>query len=404
MESTNFTTAYNEIIAHPIVPLEGTKLQSIHHALNILNHPEQGMEFIHVAGTNGKTSVATRIDAYLHATGLKTGLFISPHVQSPTERICINSEPISEQDFVQYFGAVKEALVPENAFDVLGFFDIFFLMALLAYRDSDVDVAVIETGIGGLHDSTNVINAKTAVITHIDIDHANILGNTLAQIAHQKAGIIKEGAKVFSSAQVAEVKAVIDEIAKYKHTGGRYVIKSDFFPNTNDVLAKTVAESYIGRGLTSSEAITANTLVRLPGKFETLPNNILLDSAHNPDGARALCQALSERKVGADSLFIGVVSISRDKDASGILKALHPIFTKVILTENSSERATLANKLHDIALQHYDATQIIVEPDFKRALNIAKSEQAKLGKNAWIVVTGSVMTAGEARELIVNNE
>lgn len=419
-------------------------LRRIADLVDVLGSPHQAVPVIQVAGTNGKTSTARMIDTLLREFGLRTGRFTSPHLQSVTERICIDGEPISKERFVEIyddvlpFADLVDSRAEEDPPIRLSFFEMMTGMAFAAFVDAPVEVAVIEVGLGGTWDSTNVADAQVAVVTPIGIDHAAILGDTVALIADQKAGIIKSGATAVLATQepeaaevlirrVSEVDAMVARegaefglIDRSVAVGGQQLtlqglggVYNDIFlplhgahQAQNAVIALAAVEAFFGAGKQGPldvETVRAGFAnVRSPGRLEVVRSapTVLLDAAHNPHGMTATVAALQE--AFDFRRLIGVVAISTDKDAAGMLGLLEPVVDELVVTANSSYRSMDVDTLAAAAVEVFGPDRVTVEPRLDDALETAVNlaEDGETVGGAGVIVTGSVITAGEARTLL----
>ncbi|MFJ7203078.1 bifunctional folylpolyglutamate synthase/dihydrofolate synthase [Streptomyces sp. NPDC098789] len=409
--------------------------------MDVLGSPQRAYPSIHVTGTNGKTSTARMVEALLVAFELRTGRYTSPHVQSITERISLDGLPISHERFVETYHDVKPYVEMVDAAEEyrLSFFEVLTGMAYAAFADAPVDAAVIEVGMGGSWDATNVIDGSVAVITPISLDHTDRLGSTPGEIAQEKGGIIKQGAAVIlaqqpvDAAQVLLKKAVeVDAtvaregmefgvVAREVAVGGQHLTlrglggeyEGIFLPlygahmAHNAAVALAAVEAFFGIGAEHARPLDVDTVrkafasVSSPGRMEVVRRSptVVLDAAHNPAGALATAAAVTESF--GFSRLIGVVAASEGKDVRGVLEAFEPIFAEVVITENSSHRAMGADELATVAVEVFGAERVQVEPRLDDALEAAitlAEEEAEFG-GAGVLVTGSVITVGEARLL-----
>ncbi|MGZ4559708.1 MAG: bifunctional tetrahydrofolate synthase/dihydrofolate synthase [Mycobacteriaceae bacterium] len=416
--------------------------------MDMLGSPQRNYPAVHVAGTNGKTSVTRMIDALFTRLQLRTGRMTSPHLQMVTERIGIDNEPISPERYVEAFTDIApfiQMVDERSAADggpAMSKFEVLTAMGFSAFADAPVDVAVVEVGLGGTWDSTNVIDAQVAVITPIATDHTEYLGTEITGIAAAKAGIIKADSTVILAEQSPEItetllRRCIEVDASVAREGfefavlGRQVavggqqlqlqglggIYDDIFlplhgehQAHNAVLALAAVEAFFGAGpnrqLDSDAVRDAFASVTAPGRLERVRSapTVFIDAAHNPHGARALATALSEefdfRKL------VGVIAVMADKDATGILAALEPVLDELVVTQNSSPRAMDADVLADQAVARFGDERVVVAPNMAEALETAiamaedVAEPGESVSGAGVVVTGSVVTAGEARTLL----
>jgi dihydrofolate synthase/folylpolyglutamate synthase len=414
----------------------------------LLGDPQRAYPVVHLTGTNGKTSTARMIDTLVRAAGLRTGRFTSPHVESMTERICIDGDPVDEETFVEAYNEVAPYLAlaeddPASSGHPLSFFETVVGMAFAAFADAPVDVAVVEVGMGGSWDATNVADATVAVIGPISVDHAKYLGDRPAEIAVEKAGIIKAGSTVVVARQQEDVAQVIAERAAevgatvlwegrdfgvesfVPAVGGQMVTLRGvngeydevFIPlygahqAQNAALALAAFEAFSSG--TKGDRVLDVELVReafgqvtSPGRLEVVRRSptIVLDAAHNPAGAVATAEAVSESFTF--SPLIGVVGVMADKDYEGLLAAFEPVMAAVVCTQNSTDRAMPAEDLAEVARGIFGVDRVHV----RRRLVDAIDEAATLAEaggtygeaigSGGVLVTGSVVTVGEARRMI----
>jgi dihydrofolate synthase/folylpolyglutamate synthase len=420
-------------------------LSRIEALLDLLGSPQRAYPAIHLTGTNGKTSTARMIESLLRAHGLRTGLYTSPHLDSVRERITVDGAPVSEERFVEIYGEVAPvaAFLDErvSTSETLTYFDMTTAMALAAFADAPVDVAVIEVGLGGADDSTNVLQAGTCVITPIGLDHTEWLGNTVEEIATAKAGIIHSGATVILADQpppaLGPVRRRCAEVgADYVREGNEFAVLvralavggqvltlqglGGVYPDIvlplhgahqaqNAVVALAAAEAFLGAGagtrqLDPDVVREAFGGVTSPGRLERIRTapTILLDAAHNPHGMAATVAALTEEF--AFSRLIAVMAVLADKDVAGMLELLEPIADAIVCTRNSSPRALSADDLAAVASETFGEERVARAPGLPDAIEAAvtlaevdlEGELAAVG----ILVTGSVVTVADARRLL----
>jgi dihydrofolate synthase / folylpolyglutamate synthase len=412
--------------------------------VDLLGEPQRAYRSVHLTGTNGKTSTARMIEELLHAFGLRTGRYTSPHLSSITERIVLDGEPISPRRFVDTYAEIAPYLeLVDGQFDTrLSFFEVMTALAYAVFADAPVDVAVVEVGLGGEWDATNVLDGQIAVVTPIDLDHTALLGGTVEAIAREKAGIIKADATAILAAQPAGAAsellaravavgaavareglefgvverslAVGGQVLRLQGLGGVY--DEVFLPlygahqAQNAAVALAAVEAFFGAGAASGpvdvETVrTAFAAVRSPGRLETVraAPTIVLDAAHNPHGMRASVAALVE--AFDFRRLVGVVGILADKDVPGLLRPLEPVLDEIVVTQNSSPRALPADALGGVAVEIFGADRVRVEPRLDDAIEaaVALAEQSDddVLAGAGVLITGSVITAGEARSLLV---
>ncbi|MFD5318552.1 bifunctional folylpolyglutamate synthase/dihydrofolate synthase [Streptomyces sp. NPDC127098] len=419
-------------------------LSRIRPLMDVLGEPQRSYPAIHITGTNGKTTTGRMIEALLGAFELRTGRFSSPHVQSITERISLDGEPIAAERFVATYEDVKPyvELVDAQQPYRLSFFEVLTGMAYAAFADAPVDVAVVEVGMGGTWDSTNVIDGQVAVLTPIALDHTEKLGTTPEAIAVEKSGIIKPGARVVLAQQpsieaagvvlrrAVEVDATVaregmefgvlsrevavgGQLLTLRGLGGEY--PEVFLPLHGEHMAHNAAvalaavEAFFGVGddrpartLDAEVVRAAFASVTSPGRLEVVRSSptVVLDAAHNPAGAQATAAAISESF--GFSRLIGVVGASAGKDVRGLLEAFEPVFTEVVVTSNTSHRAMDVDELAALAVEVFGEERVQVEPRLDDALDeaITLAEEEHEYGGAGVLVTGSVITVGEARLLL----
>lgn len=350
------------------------ELDRIGQLLDLLGSPQRAYPSIHLTGTNGKTSTARMIDSLLRAFGLHTGRYTSPHLESVRERISLDGEPISEERFAAVYREVAPLveLVDKQAAEPLTYFDVTTALAFATFADAPVDVAVVEVGLGGAEDATNVLSAGVCVITPIGLDHTEWLGDTLTDIALAKAGIVHAGATVVTALQpeeaagpildrCAEVGATIareggefgvvhravavgGQVLTLQGLGGRY--DDVFLPlhgahqAQNAALALAAVEAFLGAGagrMLDVEPVRQGFAgVSSPGRLERVRSapTILLDGAHNPHGMAATVTALQEEF--AFRRLVVVLAVLSDKDAETLLDLLQPVADAVVVTVNTS--------------------------------------------------------------------
>ncbi len=411
--------------------------------VDLLGQPQRSFRSIHLTGTNGKTSTARMVDDLVRAFGLRTGRFTSPHLAEITERIVVDGEPVSARTFVEAYRELVPFLdLVDGQFDInLSFFEVMVALAYSIFADAPVDVAVVEVGLGGEWDATNVIDAEVAIVTPIDLDHTQLLGDTVAEIAKEKAGIIKPDATAVMAAQPADAAAellrravdvgasvareglefgVLDrrvavggQVMNLQGLGGVY--DEVFLPlhgayqAQNAALALAAVEALLGVGAASGPLDVATVrevfaAVRSPGRLEAVraAPTVLVDAAHNPHGMAATVAAVGE--AFDFRRLVGVVGVLADKDARAMLSVLEPVLDEIVITQNSSPRADPADQLAAVAVEVFGAERVTVEPRLDDALETAVrlAEESPDGvlSGAGVLVTGSVITAGEARTML----
>ena len=427
-------------------------LERVEAVLDLLGNPERTYRVVHVTGTNGKTSTVRMIERLLAATGMRTGRFTSPHLATIRERIALDGEPIGEEGFIAAWEDVAPCirLVDERSQSAggprLSFFEVLTVMALAAFADHPVDVAVVEVGLGGTWDSTNVVASDVEVITPVGRDHCAWLGDSLEEIAANKAGIIKDGATLVTAAQPAAVQAVIAAAAaehgvvwrreldpeedpgepgagilrvvdRTPAVGGQMVVLATaaavyedvFVPLHGDYQARNallalaaVEAVFGGRALPAKVVEDGFASVTSPGRLEVLRSSptVLVDAGHNPHGVSALVGAVEE--VFDFRHLVAVVGVMADKDAEGILSVLEPVTDAVVVVPIDSPRAMDVEDLADIAREVYGADRVVVAEDLaggvERAVSLSEGFDAPLTASGVLIV-GSVVLAARARAL-----
>ncbi len=409
--------------------------------VDVLGTPQRGYPVVHLTGTNGKTSTARMADALLTEIGLRTGRYTSPHLQQATERISVDNRLVTPERYVEIYRDVAPfvELVDAKGGVPLSKFEVLTAMGFSAFADAPVEAGIVEVGLGGRWDATNVVDGAVAVITPIGVDHVEFLGADLLGIVREKAGIIKPGAVAVLAAQdkaVAEVLlercteldvqvaregvefgvrdrelAVGGQRLTVQGLGG--VVDDIVLPlhgehqASNAALALAAVEALIGAGprqpVDPDVIRAAFAGVSSPGRLERLAAGpevptVLADAAHNPHGARALAAALtSEFRF---TRLVGVLGVMRGKDARGMLAELEPVLHEVVVTANSSPRAMDPDELGALAAEVFGRDRVSVEPALAHAVEQARELAEEGGESGvGVIVTGSVVTAGEARTL-----
>jgi len=368
----------------------------------LLGDPQTAYPVIHLTGTNGKTSTSRMVDTLLRALDLRTGRFTSPHVERMTERISVDGDPLTDEEFVAAFNDVAPYmhLVDDSEDHPLSFFEAVVGMAYARFAEAPVDVAVVEVGMGGSWDATNVADAAVAVVLPIAVDHAKYLGDSPAVIAVEKAGIIKP-----SSAVGGQVVSLQGLRARYDEV---FLPLYGAHQAQNAAVALAAVEAFLSGGevLDGDVVRAAFAEVTSPARLEVIRRSptVLLDAAHNPHGAEATAAALDDSFVF--SPLIGVIGVMDDKDAEGLLAAFEPHLAHVVCTQNSTDRAMPAETLAVTAREVFGEHRVTVEPRLADAIDqaaaLAEAGEAvgeSIGSGA-VLVTGSVVTAGEARTML----
>jgi len=422
--------------------------------MELLGSPQRSYPSIHVAGTNGKTSVTRMIDALLTALHRRTGRTTSPHLQSAVERISIDGKPVTPAQYVDTYREIEPfvELVDKQSEAAGGpkmsKFEVVTAMAFAAFADAPVDVAIVEVGMGGRWDATNVVDAPVAVITPIGLDHMDYLGEHVAEIAGEKAGIIRKAAddlvpvdtvavigrqlpeamEVLLAETVRADAAVAREDSEFAVLGRQIAVGGQLlelqglggvYPELflplhgehqahNAAIALAAVEAFFGAGADRQldlDAVRAGfAAVTSPGRLERMRSapTVFIDAAHNPAGAAALAAALGEE---FDFRFlVGVISVMSEKDVDGILAALEPAFDQVVVTHNGSPRAMDVEALAWRAEERFGPERVVTATTLADAIEIATALVEESGNDdgfsgAGMVITGSVVTAGAARTL-----
>jgi dihydrofolate synthase/folylpolyglutamate synthase len=409
--------------------------------LDLLGDPQRAYPSIHLTGTNGKTSTARMIDSLLRAHQMRTGRYTSPHLETVRERIALDGEPISEERFVATYREIEPmaAMIDARASETLTYFDMTTAMAFAAFADAPVDVAVVEVGLGGRTDATNVIQAPVCVLTPIGLDHSEWLGDTVAEIATQKMGIVHKGATVVAAAQPEEaVRPILERCAEMEATlaregaefgvlrrqvavGGQLLtvqglggVYDDIFiplhgahQAQNAAVALAAVEAFLGAGTTRTldADVVRDGFARAssPGRLEPVRSSptVLLDAAHNPAGMAATVAALEE-EFGFRRLVVVVAALA-DKDVAGMLELLEPVADEIVVSRNTSPRAMPVPELATLARDVFGTERVHVEPELPDAIQEAvglaeHGEDMALG-GIGVLITGSVVTVADARKM-----
>ncbi len=410
-------------------------LSRVADVLRLMGDPQESFHVIHVAGTNGKTSTARLIDGLLRGAGVRTGLYTSPHLHSATERISVDGDNLSDQKFVETYEEIRPLLaMVDDAEEAEGrpgltFFEVMTCIAFAAFADAPVEVAILEVGLGGRWDATNVANGRVAVIAPIDIDHVEFLGHTLEEIANEKAGVIKADSIAIVGPQHPEVMALLQrrcaEVgATARCYGEDFAVQSRsvavggqllnirgsegdydeiFLPLAgehqaqNAAVAIAAAEALlVSDALLGPDLIAALGEVSSPGRLEVVQRQptVLVDAAHNPAAIRALAAAVTDH-FNFEHLVV-VMSAMSDKDLAGMLVDLQPIANQIIVTTNSSVRAVAAEYLGQVAAEAFGSDRVEVVGNLDQAMSQAVDIASQRG--GAVLATGSVVTAADASQ------
>jgi dihydrofolate synthase/folylpolyglutamate synthase len=417
------------------------RLDRVRTLLDLLGDPHRSFRAIHVTGTNGKTSTARMIDALMRGRGLRVGRYTSPHLRTVRERIVIDGEPVSQERFVAAYDDIRPYVEMADSMNdaPLSFFEILTVMAYAVFADAPVDVAVVEVGMGGRWDATNVIDGDVAVVTPIGIDHTEYLPDTVEGIAEEKAGIIKpDSVAVLAQQPLPAAEALVRNAAEVGArvareglefgvtsreiaVGGQQIAVKGLTGNYenlflplfgahqagNAAVALAAVEAFASSGDDAGgldPAIVAEALagVDSPGRMEVVRTSptIIADAAHNPAGMTATAAAVEE--AFTFSRLVGVVAIMADKDVEGILEPLEPLLDEIVVTRNSSPRSLEPERLSNVAQHIFGEERVHVEPRLDDAIDraVGLAEEGGEFGGTGVLVTGSVVTAGDAVHLL----
>ncbi len=427
---------YEELLARVGEAAPQPRLEPTRRVTELLGDPQRSYPIIHVTGTNGKTSTSRIAESILRAYGLRTGLMTSPHLVRVNERIVIDGQPISNRalaanwaDIRPYIDMVDAELIA-NSEETLTYFEALTVLAFAAFADAPIDVAVIEVGMGGEWDSTNVGDGQVAVFTPIALDHTQRLGSTVAEIARTKAGIIKPVASVVSAVQSSDALAELERAVELTESslevegdgfalessavavGGQVITVrglaetySDLFlpmfgdhQGHNAALAIAAVESFLGAGtqpLVGDVLAEGLATATSPGRLQVVgvDPTVIVDAAHNPHGAAALAAALGTYFT-FDEIVV-VLGVLQDKDAAGIVAALAPVAARFNVTQSQSERAVPHDQLAELVVEHADQDSTYQFETFEQAVADARAWAAESDRRA-VLVTGSITLVGEA--------
>jgi len=448
MSAQEIESEYRKVEAELLNRWPETKLEPsrdrIIALMDVLGNPQRAYSAIHITGTNGKTTTSRMIDTLLRELDLRTGRTTSPHLEEVRERICVDGEPLSLERFVEVYQDLRPyaELVDAAQPHPLSFFELLVGMAYAAFADAPVDVAVIEVGLGGTWDATNVIDAQVAVVTPISLDHTHLLGDTVEDIAWEKSGIIKPGAIAVLGRQPVEAAQVLlrhaEEVGatvaregiefgvidRQVAVGGQQIAVKGLSQEYEDLFlplygahqahnaacAIAAVEAFLGAGQgggTLEPELVRSALAKVtsPGRLEVIRRSptILIDAAHNPGGAAATAEALSE-----DFTFdhlVGVIAAMGDKDVRGVLEAFEPVFDEVVVTRNLSLRSMDVAELTELATEVFGEDRVTsaarLDDAIDQAVALAESSVPDSSHGGvGVVITGSVVTAGDAAKLL----
>ncbi|MFZ4063781.1 MAG: bifunctional folylpolyglutamate synthase/dihydrofolate synthase [Candidatus Nanopelagicaceae bacterium] len=406
--------------------------------VDALGSPQLSFPTIHIGGTNGKTSTARMVDALFTELEYRTGRFTSPHLESFLERISIKGEAISPAELIATYNdiALYLDLIDSRSEHPISYFEALTALAFAAFAEHPVDIGIIEVGMGGDWDATNVIQSAVSVLMPIGLDHTEYLGETIEEIAKTKAGIIKPESHVVLAAQEPEVARILLEKVLEKSAipyregiefalirrdiavGGQLISVRGVHGEYNDIylplhgahqaanaaVAIATVEAFVGVKLDEDLVTTAFANVSSPGRLEILHRDptVIVDAAHNPHGAKALAETIRS-EFDFESVFC-VLGILGDKDVKGFLKALEPVVDRLVVTKSDSPRALPVADLFAQAVEIFGHDRVFKEDDLASAITYAMEQvtlinQVSDGVSA-VVITGSVVTAGSARVIL----
>ena len=400
------------------------------HLLSLLDDPHKKLKVLHIAGTNGKGSTAAMVSSILDKAGFRVGLYTSPHLINFTERIRVNKQEISEEKVAELTDSIYEKIEHTDLVRDITFFEFTTAIAMLYFLEQKVDIAVLEVGMGGRFDSTNVVYPLVSVITNVSIDHQQYLGKTILKIAFEKAGIIKKDGIVITG---VTQPSVLDLIRKKCHSNGAtlYRVGRDFrarrmadgsfnyyglntkYSNlklslpgkhqiTNAVTALGALEILGDKGYRIEDRTVYEGLenVYWPGRLEVVGREplVVLDCAHNRAGIKVLRDALSKGVFSFRRLFL-VMGVMMDKEVKAIISKLVPLADKVVLTQPDMDRAASPKALLEEVKKYKKDAEIV--RDVKEAVSYAISQAQR---EDMVCITGSTFTVGEAKELFISSE
>ncbi len=395
-----------------------------------LGNPERKFKVIHITGTNGKTSTTKITSSILNQMGLCVGMYTSPHLETVRERIVVNNRMISEKDFAECVSKIKPVAEEVNRKhkEKLTYFEILTALAFMYFAEKNVDCAVVEVGMGGRWDATNIVIPDVAVVLRVRLDHTDLLGKTMVDIAMEKSKIIKKGCKAITAESQKDVLGVIRErcrrekvelkvykndfssIIKSKKNGDWLIdvkgIYSDYknlvlpligkHQVDNCAVAVATSELFYGKALPVEKLKKALAKISCSGRLELINIDpfVILDGAHNPDGAMALSKALRD-EFDYDRLIL-IMAVLYDKDIENIFRELVPLASMAVITQNSNSRCASIEFLKEI--MDGFSCDFVVEPKLSSAIKIGLDYA---DKNDLVCVTGSLYTVAEAREILL---
>ncbi|MFT4245018.1 MAG: folylpolyglutamate synthase/dihydrofolate synthase family protein [Micrococcaceae bacterium] len=434
--------AYLELLVRQPENKMEPRLEPLRRICDVLGNPQNSYRVIHITGTNGKTSTARMIESLIKEHNLKTGRYTSPHLESVTERISIDGEPVADEVFVEVYEDIKpylemvDAELEAEGENKLTFFETVTVLGLAVFAHFPVDVAIVEVGIGGSWDATNIVKSDVAVFTPIDLDHTDMLGDTVEDITEEKVGIINEDAIVVSSMQERDAAQIIldkatefhdeayfegvhfgvtdrklavgGQVLNFQGIAGQYEeIAIPLFGEhqaQNASVALVAVEAFMGGGKKElPQDIVEQGFLKAssPGRVELLRSapTFLIDAAHNPAGAKTLAKTLDE---SFDfNRTIALVAVLQGKDVRGIFAELENSFDEVIVTESNSPRAIPTDELEEYAIDTFGEDRVTVQPKLDNAIEQAVAAAEAGGElGSGIVAFGSITLIGEVKTLL----
>ena len=414
------------------------RLEPTRRAVELLGDPQRSYRVIHITGTNGKTSTTRFIERILREHGLRTGRFTSPHLLKFTERMAIDGEPVSDEVLYGVYVDIEPILVmvdqelAAQSEAPLTFFEALSVLGFAVFADAPVDVLVLEVGMGGAWDSTNVADGDVAVFTPVGLDHMDRLGNTISEITETKSGIIKQGALVVTADQTPDALKVLQRVSSEKAEGifqlgrdfsvdshqatstgqrvqvsglaGKYgPFEAPVFgihQSANLAVAIAAVEAFLGGGqIPIADDVLRSAVADLssPGRLQLVRTEpaLLLDGAHNPAGAKTL--AVSLKSEFSEKPLVGLVAVLSDKDVAGVFSELAGCFEKLVVTESSSNRSLEIADLEKLAIEH-SGTKTEAVVGGRAALERARMIAREI--DGMVVVTGSISLVGDVLQIL----
>lgn len=431
----------DEIMARSPENIVEPTLDRVAQVMDLLGQPQRNFPLIHLTGTNGKTSTTRMIERLLRELGLTTGRFTSPHLHDLRERIAIGGEPVDEErflaaydDVLPYVQMVDEKSLAEGG-PRITYFELLVIIAYAVFSDAPVDVAVVEVGLGGVWDATNVADGTVSVIAPIAIDHTRLLGDNLIDIATEKSGIIKSDSIAVLGVQEDEVMQLLLErcddvgataqveglaygvLEREIAVGGQLVALRGLAGDYRDIflplfgqhqvhnaaMALAAVEAFVGGGeqpLETDIVRAAFADVTSPGRLEIVRRSptVLVDAAHNPAGVAAMADAI--RESFTFHRLVGVVAVLQEKDASSMLEVLEPLLDHIVVSRSSSPRSIRPDRLGEMAIELFGEDRVTVIKDLPDALDTAAALADEGGVSGAVLATGSITTVADVRMLL----